>query len=302
MRVVSLLPSATEMLYELDVEPVAVSCECDYPQEAQKKPAADSSPIDSETSSASINEQVATADTGEGVYELRDDVLMEANPDVLVTQGVCDVCAVDNELVERTVDDLDLDADVVTTHPHTLADVLDDIQTLGAVTERPSRAEGVVRHLERRIDTVEERTRDIVDRPRVVVLDWMDPIMVAGHWVPEMVTLGGGSYGMADPGERSRPREFEELLDYDPDVVIVAPCGFSIEQTTDNIEEVTTRIGWENLRAVQDGNVYVMDGNHHFNRPGPRLVDGIEYLAGLLAPSRFDPPPTDDVASLSGSV
>jgi len=291
MRVVSLLPSATEILYALGVDPVAVSHECDYPPAARGKPAANRSRVDPDATSEEVNEQVASAKAEGGVYELREDVLREADPDLIVTQGVCDVCAVDDRLVRATVDDLGLDADVLTTHPHGLDDVFEDIRRIGARTGSESRAAELVADLRERVRTVRERATP--DGRRVVVLDWMDPTMVAGHWIPELIETAGGSYGMADPGERSRPRAFEEVRRYDPEVLIAAPCGFPLERTVEHIGELTGREGFGGLAAAEDREVYAMDGHHHVNRPGPRLVDTLEHLAGILQPDAFDTPPRD---------
>jgi len=291
MRVVSLLPSATEILYALGVEPVAVSHECDYPPAAWGKPAANESRIDPDAASEGINQQVADAEAGDGVYELREAVLRGADPDMIVTQGVCDVCAVDDRLVEAAVDDLGLDAEVVTTHPHSLGDVLDDIRRIGDRTGAGERAADLVADLDARIQRVRERAP--TDGRRVVVADWMDPVMVAGHWIPGMVETAGGAYGMADPGERSRPRRFEDLLAYDPEVVIAAPCGFPLDRTVEHIEELTGREGFGDLAAARSGEVYAMDGHHHVNRPGPRLVDTLEAFAAILHPERFDRPAGD---------
>jgi iron complex transport system substrate-binding protein len=293
MRVVSLLPSATEILYALGVDPVAVSHECDHPPAARGKPAANTSRIDPDAASEDINEQVATAESEGGVYRLRKDILREADPDLIVTQGVCDVCAVDDRLVRATVEDLGLDADVLTTHPHRIDDVFEDIRRIGARTGTESRAAELVADLRERVRTVRERAT--ADGRRVAVLDWMDPAMIAGHWIPELVETAGGSYGMADPGERSRPRPFEELRRYNPEVLVAAPCGFPLERTVEHIGELTSRDGFGGLTAAAQGEVYAMDGHHHVNRPGPRLMDTLEHLAGILHPDAFETPPRDTV-------
>jgi iron complex transport system substrate-binding protein len=289
MRVVSLLPSATEILYALGVDPVAVSHECDHPPAARGKPAANRSRVDPDAASGDINEQVASAEAEGGVYELREDVLREADPELIVTQGVCDVCAVDDRLVRTTVEDLGLDAEILTSHPHSLADMLEDIRRIGDRTGKQERAAELVGDLESRIRRVNERATD--QGRRVAVVDWMDPVMIAGHWIPGMVESAGGAYGMADPGERSRPREFEELLAYDPAVLIAAPCGFALDRILEHTEELTGRERFRELTAAREGEVYAMDGHHHVNRPGPRLVDTLEHLAGILQPDTFDTPP-----------
>jgi len=289
MRVISLLPSATEILYALGIEPVAVSHECDYPPAAQGRPAANESRVDPDATSEDINEQVASAESEGGVYRLRESVLREADPDLIVTQGVCDVCAVDDRLVRATIDDLDLDAEVLTTHPHELDDVFEDIPRIGARTNTETRATELVGELRDRVQAIRRRAPS--NGRRVAVLDWMDPIMIAGHWIPGMVETAGGRYEMADPGDRSSPRPFEELLAHDPKVLVAAPCGFPLDRTLEHIEELTGRDGFDDLTATKQGEVYAMDGHHHINRPGPRLVDTLQHLAGILWPGTFDAPP-----------
>jgi iron complex transport system substrate-binding protein len=297
MRAVSFLPSATEKLYALGVEPVGVSHECDYPPGARDVPAVNRSRVSGEGSSADVNEAVTDAVEEGDVYEIDRDALRAADPDVVVTQGVCDVCAVGDRQVRETVADLGLDAEIVTTHPHTLPDVLEDVERIGAAVGREQRAASLVADLRERIAAVEERAPE--GGPRVAVLDWMDPVMVAGHWVPGMIELAGGASGLAAPGERSTPREWAEIRDYDPELLVVAPCGFGLDQTLDNVAELTERNGWADLAAVRAGRVYAVDGHHYLNRPGPRLVDSLEHLAALLHPAEFGTPPDGVVRELT---
>ena len=288
MRVVSLLPSATEMLYALDIEPVGVSHECDFPPEAEGIPSVIETHIDTAGSSADIDEQVLDAVDAGGVYEIDRDLLAELAPDVVVSQGICDVCAVDDTRIRQTVSDLGLDADIVTSDPHSLDDVCEDIERLGEVLGCPDRAAGVVEEMRGRIERIEEVTPE--SGPRVAVLDWLDPVMVAGHWVPGMVERCGGTYGLADPGERSRPREWADIQAYDPEVLVLSPCGFDKDQTLANLEDVTDRDGWESLTAVENGEVYLVDGDSYVNRPGPRLVETIELFASVIHPEAVDEP------------
>jgi iron complex transport system substrate-binding protein len=294
-RVVTLLPSATEIVYALGLEPVGVSHECDYPPEAAEQPAVNRSRVDPEASSGEINDQVAAAEAeGTGVYEIDDETLAMLDPDLIVSQGICDVCAVDEVLVEAAVDRLGLDAAVLTTDPHSLADVFTDIERIGDAVGRSERAREVVADLRARVEAVEQTVRtQVEDRPRVAVLDWLDPVMVAGHWIPEMVRMAGGEYGMADPGARSEPHEWTTVREYDPEVLVAAPCGFGLDQTAENRADLTDREGWAELTAVAEGRAYAMDGHHYVNRPGPRLVDTLEHLAGLLHPEAFDAPPAE---------
>jgi len=294
MRVASLLPSATEICYALGVEPVGVSHECDWPPGAEELPALDRSRVDPDKSSADINEQVAQAEQEHGgVYEIDLDALADTEPDVVVTQGVCDVCAVDTLLVEEAITEAGVDAEVLTTDVHSLDDLYSDIERFGAVFDREERAADLVADLRERVAAVRGRTDEIPteSRPNVAVFDWLDPVMVAGHWMPELVEAAGGTYPMADAGDRSTPREWASVREADPDTVVAAPCGFGLDQTLDTADELTGRPGFDDLTAVRSGRVYAMDGHHFVNRPGPRLVDTLEHLAGLLHPDLFDSPP-----------
>jgi len=309
MRVVSLLPSATEACYALGIEPVGTSHECDYPPAAEELPAMNRSRVDPDASSAEINEQVAAAEGEGGVYAVDREALAAADPDLVVSQGVCDVCAVDSVLVRDAVEELGLDCEVLTLDTHTLEDMFDDIETIGAATGREERAAEVVADLRERVAAVEQRVAEAEagnggeewdgERPRVAVLDWLDPVMVAGHWMPELVELAGGRYGMAETGERSRPREWTDVREYDPEVLVAAPCGFGLDQTFENRTDLTDRPGWAEVTAVADGHAVAMDGHHFVNRPGPRLVETLEHLASVLHPEAFGEPPADVVRPLA---
>lgn len=282
MRVVSLLPSATELCYALGVEPVGVSHECDHPPRAREQPTVVHSRVDASASSQEINDQVEQAVESGGVYRLDRDLLGELDPDVVLSQGVCEVCAVDDTAVRQAVEGLALDATIVATDPHSLGDLFDDLERIGRVLGRERRARELRREWHERVEAVARATPET--GPRVAVLDWMDPVMVAGHWIPGMVERAGATYGLADPGERSRPREWATIREYDPEVLVAAPCGFDLDQTRANIGDLTDRPGWDDLTAVQTGQVYAMDGNRYVNRPGPRLVDTLELLADVVHP------------------
>jgi iron complex transport system substrate-binding protein len=299
MVVVTLLPSATEIVAALGVEPVGTSHECDHPPGVEALPAVNSTRIDAEASSESIDEQVARAESSDGVYEIDVDLLERLDPDLIVTQGICDVCAVDTVLVEWVVEERGLDAEVLTTDPHRLADLYDDIERIGAALDREDRAHDLVDDLRDRVETVERRVEDVEERPSVAVLDWMAPVMVAGHWMPEIVEIAGGTYPMAEPGDRSTPREWQSVLETDPEVLVAAPCGFELDQTRENLGDLVDREGWSGLRAVRSGRAYAMDGHHYVNRPGPRLIDTLEVLAATLHPGAFAEPPAEVVRPLS---
>lgn len=291
MRVVTLLPSATEIVYALGISPVAVSHECDHPPAARSNPTVNHARVDATASSAEIDRQVLQAERGGGVYEIDLDTLASADPDLIVTQGLCDVCAVDRVLVEDAVDELGLDCEILTTDPHSLDDIRSDVERIGSAVDRDDRAEEILETFDTRIDAVRAETAKIDERPSVVVLDWMDPVMTAGHWVPGMVSIAGGTTPF--DAEASVPREWSEILAVDPEVVVVAPCGFDLEQTAENSADLTEREGWQELAAVADGRVYAIDGHQYMNRPGTRIVDSLEHLAGAIHPEQFGRPPAD---------
>jgi iron complex transport system substrate-binding protein len=298
MRVVTLLPSATEIVYALGVEPVGVSHECDYPPAARERPSVNRSRVDPTATSAEINEQVADAEAGDGVYAIDRATLAELDPDLVVTQGVCDVCAIDHVQVATAVDELGLDTEVLTLDVHSLDDLFESIHAVGAAIGRAERASDLVAELRDRVAAVETTAARAGTEPRVAVLDWLDPIMVAGHWVPEMVERAGGRYGLEEAGGDSRPREWAEIREYDPDVLVAAPCGFDVDQTRENLADLTGRPGFDQLTAVREDRVHVLDGHHYVNRSGPRLVDTMEFLAALVHPDLFDVPPRDAALEL----
>jgi iron complex transport system substrate-binding protein len=301
MDVVSLLPSATEICYALGVEPVGVSHECDHPPAATDQPTMSYSVVDGDGSSAEVDEAVAEAEADNGVYAIDHEALAAAAPDLILTQGVCDVCAVDHVLVADAVEQLAIDAEILTLDPHSLADVFADVERVGDAVGRADRAKEVVAALRRRVEAVSDRVGDVEDPPRVAVLDWMDPVMVAGHWIPEMVEMAGGRYGLEEAGGRSRPREWAEIRSYDPEVLVAAPCGFDLGQTETHLDDLTGRAGWSDLAAVENGRAYAMDGHHHVNRPGPRLVDTLEHLVAVIGRGAVGTPPQEVVRPLSTS-
>ncbi|WP_312910286.1 ABC transporter substrate-binding protein [Natronosalvus caseinilyticus] len=304
MRIVTTLPSATEIVCALGLEPVGVSHECDFPPAVRDCPSVTASRIDADASSGAIDEQVLEAvsgtddGAGDGVYDVAVDTLDALDPDLVVTQGMCDVCAVDEVVVERALEEIAADPEVLTTDPHSIADVLADVERVGEAAGVPERARDAVAALEERIDAVRTRTADLAldERPRVAVFDWTDPVMIAGHWTAELVEWASGRYGLADVGEPSRPRAWDEIRAYDPEIAVVAPCGFDLEQTAANLTDLTDREGWDDLTAVREGCVWALDGNQYLNRPGPRLVDTLEALAPIVQPDRFPDPPDESVA------
>ena len=301
MRVVTTLPSATEVVYALGVEPVATSHECDRPPAAADLPSVERTRIDPSADSASIHEQVGEAAAGDGVYEIDREALRRADPDLVVAQGVCDVCAVDTVEIQTAVEDLGLDCEVLTTDPHLLTDVFDDVERIGRALGREERAADLLDALRARVTAVEAAVAGR-ERPRVAVLDWLDPLMVSGHWVPDLVERAGGRHGLAAPGERSTTREWAEIRAYDPEVLVAAPCGFDLDRALDEAPALTGRPGYADLAAVRGGRAHAVDGDRYVNRPGPGLVDTLELLAGLIHPGAVDGPDGRTVGALPNAA
>jgi iron complex transport system substrate-binding protein len=291
MRIVSLLSSATEMLYGLGLgeQVVAVSHECDFPADAATKPRATFTNVTVSATSADIDRQVRElAAAGRPLYEIDAELVVRLRPDLIVTQAQCDVCAV------RYEDVLDLvrreptlrNVPVVALNPQSLGDIFSDIVTLGEATGRRETASRYVAELRGRVEAVRRRTGGlpVERRPRTACLEWIDPPMIAGNWTPELIELAGGVQTLAVAGAHSVYTPWDAVVRFDPEVIVVMPCGFDLERTTAEATRLAEFPGWHSLRAVRDGRVYPVDGNALFNRSGPRIVDSLELLARLIHP------------------
>lgn len=303
MRICSFLPSATEIVYLLGLGDslYGVSHECDFPTGASDKPKVVRSRIDSDSLSSQEIDAAVTdmMMRGESIYAVADDVLADANPDLVVTQRLCEVCAVSFEDVQEAVSRLDVSPTVLSLDPHGLEDVLDDIKLLGRHTGRQSIAHVAAFNLRARIDAVRRKVADMSERPTVACIEWMSPVIAAGHWVPEMVQTAGGIDALVEPGAPSPRIEFERVVSADPEVVVLMPCGMNVEQATAEFEALPDRERWEELRAFRSGRTYVVDSGALFSRSGPRLVDGIEVLARIIHPDLFqDEPPQESCQRL----
>ena len=285
MRICSLLPSATEILYALGLGEslVGVSHECDYPPAATQKPCVSRSRIDQDRwSSEEIDRAVRAALEGrERLYEVDVTALVAARPDLIVTQALCEVCAVGTPYVLDAIQALPHQPRVISLHPHTLSELFEEIRLLGRLTDRTTHAEDLVTSCLHRIERIKTLVAGAV-RPRVFCLEWLSPPMAVGHWVPEMVDLAGGTEVLGHAGRSSRYVTGQDIVAASPEAMVLMPCGFSIERTRRELSAVTAQPWWRELEAVRGGRVYLVDGPAYFNRAGPRLVDGIELLAGLF--------------------
>ncbi len=284
MRIVSLVPNGTEILFALGAGElvVGVSHECDYPPAARTRPILTGSALAAGMTAAEVDRAVAAqVGSGESLYTLDEERIAALAPDLVVTQQLCPVCAVSTAQVDGAVRPLPRCPDVLSLDPFTLGDVLADIRRVGDATGRASEAAALVAALEQRLAAVRAAVAGR-PRPRVLALEWLDPPFAGGHWVPEMIAAAGGADAVAAPGDRSARLTWEQVRAADPDVIVAMPCGFDKAGAREQVEAMAGRPEWEELRAVRERRVFAVDANGCFSRPGPRLVDGIEQLAAIL--------------------
>ncbi len=298
-RIVSLLPSATEIVYALGLEDalVGVTHECDYPLSAREKPKLTSSRISHATmSSKEIDHAVRSQLDGHGsIYDLDENLLRELKPDLILTQELCEVCAVSYKTVKQAAARLfDGECRIVSLEPSTITDIFENIRTVGELTLRTDEAALVVGELSTRVDALAAALAGVKQRPRTLMLEWLEPPFAPGHWVPEQVALAGGDHAFGAAGEKSRTTTPEEIRAYAPEVIVLIPCGYYKEDTLRALESARLPAGWSELPATQAGNVWAVDATSYFSRPGPRVVKGAEILARILHPELFDSPDEDD--------
>jgi iron complex transport system substrate-binding protein len=287
MRIASLVPSATEMLFALGLDDsiVAVTHECDHPLAARRLPQLTRTALPQGLAAAEIDVAVkATVGEGRALYELDEELLASLGPDLIVTQAVCDVCAVSFEDVLEVAARLPSEPRVIQQDPSTLGEMLEDIVRLGEAAGVAARAREVRAELEGRLATIRGAVGGAA-RPRVIALEWLDPPFVGGHWIPEMISIAGGEDVAGPPGLKSPEVEWNALSALSPDVVVAMPCGWYLEGARSQVVE-----NWERIAGLGARQVFAVDSASSFSRPGPRLVDGVELLAHLLHPDLVDAP------------
>jgi len=290
-RVVSLIASATEILHALGAgkSQVARSHECDYPPAVKDLPSITRPKFKVEGSSADVDKAVRDlVERGLAVYDVNADALSELKPDVILTQDQCEVCAVSLADVERAVCNvIGSNPRIVSLRPHTLADIYRDIQRVADAIGRPEAGEDLVTSMQERFAAIADEVAGLPLK-RVAFIEWVDPPMSGGHWMPELTEIAGGISLFGTTGEPSPWITWKEVAAADPDVVIIAPCGYDIETTRREVRPLVRHSEWQQLRAVRNGQVFLADGNAYFNRPGPRLVESAEIIAEILHPDACD--------------
>jgi iron complex transport system substrate-binding protein len=305
-RIVSLLPSATEIVCALGLEDalVGVTHECDYPPGVVGLPRLTASKISHERmSSAEIDHAVRSQLDGHGsIYDLDEELLHALSPDLIITQELCDVCAVSYKTVERAARMFDADVRVVSLEPNTIEDIFGNIRTVGALAGRESEALEVVGRLRARLAHLSSALREVAHRPRTLMLEWLEPAFAPGHWVPEQVSIAGGDAGFGSAGQPSRTTTAEEIRAYAPEVIVMIPCGYYKEDILRQLPTARLPEGWDDLPAVRAGEVWAVDATSYFSRPGPRVVDGAEILSRLLHPEIFGRPRDPEAVRVSDEL
>jgi iron complex transport system substrate-binding protein len=290
-RIASLLPSCTEIACALGFEDALVgrSHECDHPSGVRALPPLTAPKLDPEGSSAAIDDRVKQlVRDGLSVYRVDADRLRELAPSVILTQQQCDVCAATpKDLEDALASWIGEPPRIVSLEPGCLADVWEDIERVAIALDAEERGREVSARLTERVSDIAQRALRIRERPSVACIEWIDPLMAAGNWMPELVTLAGGRCVFGEAGSHSPWIGWDDLRRADPEVLVVLPCGFDLERTRDELAVLSTRPEWASLRAVRSGRVFVTDGNQYFNRPGPRLVESLEILTEILHPDHF---------------
>lgn len=291
-RIVSLLPAATEIVAALGFAEnlVGRSHECDFPKGVDALPVCTCARLNPVGSSREIDDAVKDAlKNALSIYEVLDDILADVKPDVIVTQDQCEVCAVALGDVESAAGRLiGAPPKIVSLNPVDLSRVFNDIRNVGKALDASGVADQLIEHAQHRLDAIRLSVKD-EDRPSVCCVEWADPLMAAGNWVPELVEMAGGIDVFGSAGAHAPWLDPSQLFEADPDMIVFMPCGFGLERSTSEAVTLARSLEWQSLKAVKSGNVYATDGNSFFNRPGPRLVESAEILAEIFHPNLFQP-------------
>lgn len=289
-RIVSFLPSGTELIYELESQGLlyGVTHECKFPKEAQTKPQVINSVINSEKlSSNEINTQTCQLlKEGKEIFVLDEENLKEANPDLIITQKTCEVCAAFTNQVDKAIRVMSKKPMIYSMDPHNLAEILTHVNEIGNILEKNKKACEIRTALEKRISYVKKSS--IKEKPRVLAIEWIEPFFTAGHWIPEMIEFAGGINMISKKGEHSRKMNISEISKSDPEIIILMPCGFTTKRTVDEYHSILkNNPEWNDLRAVKNKNIFAVDANSFFSKPSIRTITGLEILGEIIQPENF---------------
>lgn len=292
MRIISLIASSTEIVHALGMgeRMVGRSHECDYPESVKTLPICTEPKFQIDGSSYEIDQRVkAILQESLGVYKVHADRLEALQPDVIITQTQCDVCAVSLRDVEEAVCQLvSSQPQIVALEPNSLADIWRDIRKVANALNVPERGEKLIADLQERMQAVAEQTRLLATRPTIASIEWIEPLMAGGNWMPALIEMAGGTNLFGEADKHSPWMEWEDLVSADPDILFISPCGWDIERGCQEMPALTNRPEWPHLKAVRENRVYMADGNQYFNRPGPRIVESLEILAEIIHPTLFN--------------
>lgn len=292
MRIVSLLPSTTEIICELGFEDQLVgrSHECDQPESIKDLPALTDSSVKNTGNSAEIDQNIKSLlENGLSIFNVNAELLAEIKPDIVFTQDHCEVCAVSLDDVKSAVrKTCSKDTEVVSLSPANLSEVYQSFKIIGQTLDAEAKANQLVEELKLRMEIIRNT---VIGEPvkRVACLEWIDPLMTGGNWIPELLEIVGAEYLLSEPGKHSPWIQWDDVVAENPDVILVMPCGYDIDQTTDEIHLLTQKENWTSIKAVQNNEVYILDGNRYFNRPGPSIFESTRILAEILHPNLFKP-------------
>ena len=291
-RIVSFLPAATEMVFALGLGDclVGISHECDFPPQVKKLPVVVRPALDLEKMSLREIDTAVAARIGSGqsLYQVDEKLLRELKPNLILTQNLCQVCGPAGNEITVALKCLQPKPQIVWMTPHSIEGIFENIRELGQVVGQLTKAEAIIAEYQGRLQRIAAKTRNVSHRLRVFCMEWADPVYCAGHWVPEMVELAGGVDGLACKGKDSIRISWEKVMEWAPEILILSPCGFHLGAALEQVPLLQSLPGWSELPAVRSGNVFCVDANSYFARPGPRVVEGVELLAHILHPEWFD--------------
>lgn len=290
-RIISLLPAATEIVCALGLEDSLVgrSHECDYPESIKHLAVCSEANFPDNLSSNDIDLKVkGILVDALSVHIVKREVIKQLSPDVVITQAQCEVCAVSLKEVEEALDNyLDKQSHIVSLQPNKLNDIFTEIATVAAALDVEAAGNELIENLQQRVDIIRHKLKYVESRPTLACIEWLEPLMVSGNWIPELVGIAGGSSLLTEAGKHSPFVKWEDIQLSNPEVIVIMPCGFSIERTMREIDLLLNLPGFAEMQAVKNNRVYIADGNQYFNRPGPRIVDSIEIMAEIIHPKLF---------------